>query len=156
MYDEQILSSLRRQHKAMELLRDLLLEEFDLLVARDTEAIVHLEFSLHELLRQIASEKTQVIQALDGQKVHAYAQTLDEETREAVLELLQTLDKLEQRCARQASQNAELSLGLLDQSRTLLNTLYARISPKTGSTYGKRGAMRSTRRPEAALLVGRL
>ena len=153
---EQILSSLQRQHKAMELLRDLLLEEFDLLVARDTEAVVHLEFSLHELLRQIASEKTQVIRLLNGQKARAYAQTLAEDAREAVLALLKTLDNLEQRCARQASQNAELSLSLLDQSRALLTTLHARISPKTGSTYGKRGAMSSIRRPEAALLVGRL
>ena len=153
---EQILSSLRRQHKAMELLRDLLLEEFDLLVARDTEAVVHLEFSLHELLRQIASEKTQVIHLLDGQKARAYAQTLAEDAREAVSALLQTLDDLEQHCARQASQNAELSLSLLDQSRALLTTLHARISPKTGSTYGKRGAMSSIRRPEAALLEGRL
>jgi hypothetical protein len=153
---EQILSSLQRQHKAMELLRDLLLEEFDLLVARDTDAVVHLEFSIHELLRQIASEKARVIHLLDGQTARAYAQTLAEDAREAIPALLQTLDELEQHCARQASQNAELSLSLLDQSRSLLNTLHTRIAPKTGSTYGKRGAMSSIRRPEAAMLVGRL
>ena len=153
---ECLLSGLQRQHKALELLQSLLLEEFDLLVARDTEAVVHLEFSIHELLRQIASEKTQVMRLLDERKASDYAQSLDAGMGDAVLELLRTLDELEQRCARQATQNTELSLGLLDQSRALLNTLHRQISPKTGSTYGKRGAMRSIRRPEAALLVGRL
>ena len=153
---EHILSGLHRQQKAMELLRSLLLEEFDLLVARDTDAIAHLEFSIHELLRQIASEKMQVIRLLGGQKAHDYAQTLAEDARDAMLEFLRTLDGLEQHCARQASQNADLSLSLLDQSRTLLTTLHAQIAPKTGDTYGKHGAMSSIRRPEAALLVGKL
>ena len=153
---ERIFSGLHRQQKAMELLQSLLVEEFDLLVTRNAEAIVQLEFSIHELLRQIASEKMQVIRLLDGQKAHDYAQTLAEDARDAVLDLLLTLDGLEQRCARQASQNTELSFGLLDQSRALLNTLHAQISPKTGNTYGKRGAMSNIRRPDAALLEGRL
>jgi hypothetical protein len=153
---EHIFSGLQRQQKAMDLLQSLLLEEFDLLVARDTEAIAHLEFSIHELLRQITSEKMQVIRLLGGQRAGDYAQSLAEYARDAVLELLRVLDGLEQRCARQAAQNADLSLSLLDQSRTLLTTLHAQISPKTGDTYGKHGAMRSIRRPEAALLMGRL
>ena len=156
MLYERIFSGLQRQQKAMELLQNLLLEEFDLLVARDTEAVAHLEFSIHELLRQIASEKMQVIRLLEGQKACDYATTLPEKAREAMLDLLRTLDGLEQHCARQATSNAELSLSLLDQSRALLNTLHARIFPKTGSTYGKHGAMNSSRRPEAALLAGRL
>ena len=153
---EQIFSGLQRQDKAMELLHSLLLEEFELLVARDTDAIAHLEFSIHELLRQIASEKMQVIRLLGGQRAGEYAGTLAEDARDAVSALLQKLDGLEQLCARQAAQNADLSLSLLDQSRTLLTTLHSRIAPKTGDTYGKRGAMSSIRRPEAALLTGRL
>ena len=156
MLYEHIFSGLQRQQKAMELLQSLLLEEFDLLVARDTEAVAHLEFSIHELLRQIATEKMQVIRLLDGQKAHEYAESLAEDARNAVLELLRVLDGLEQHCARQSSQNAELSLSLLDQSRALLNTLHAQIAPKTGNTYGKHGAMSSVRRPDAALLAGRL
>jgi hypothetical protein len=153
---ERILSGLQRQHKAMELLQSLLLEEFDLLVARDTEAVVHLEFSIHELLRQIASEKIQVIDLLNGQKARDYADSLAKDAQEAMLESLRTLDDLEQQCARQASQNTELSLSLLDQSRSLLNALHTQISPKTGDTYGRHGAMSNIRRPDAALLTGRL
>ena len=153
---EYIFSGLQRQHKAMELLKNLLLEEFDLLVARDTEAVAQLEFSIHELLRQIASEKMLIIRLLNGQKARDYAGSLAEDARGAVLELLDTLDGFEQCCARQAGQNAELSLSLLDQSRTLLTSLHTRIAPKTGDTYGKHGAMSSIRRPAAALLAGRL
>lgn len=156
MLYEHIFSGLQRQHKAMELLQSLLREEFDLLVARDTEAIAQLEFSIHELLRQIASEKIQVIHLLGGQKAQDYATTLSETARDAILDLLRVLDDLEQHCARQATRNAELSLSLLDQSRALLNTLHARIAPKTGDTYGRHGAMRAIRRPDAALLAGRL
>jgi hypothetical protein len=140
----------------MDLLQELLLEEFDLLIARDTEAIAQLEFSIHELLRQIASEKMQLIRLLDGQRAREYAQSLDESAGNALLELLATLDDLEQRCARQASQNADLSLSLLDQSRALLTTLHDQVVPKNADTYGKHGAMRSIRRPDAALLTGRL
>ena len=156
MLYERVFSGLQRQQKAMELLQSLLLEEFDLLVTRDTDAVAHLEFSIHELLRQIATEKMQVMRLLEGQKARDYATTLPEKARNAALDLLQSLDGLEQHCARQASQNAELSLSLLDQSRALLNTLHTRITPKTGDTYGKHGAMASIRRPEAALLMGRL
>ena len=153
---ERILFGLHRQQKAMELLQGLLVEEFDLLVTRNAEAVVQLEFSIHELLRQIASEKTQTMRLLDGQKARDYAHTLAEDAREAMLDLLKSLDDCEQRCARQATQNTDLSLGLLDQSRALVNTLHAQISPKTGNTYGKRGAMSNIRRPDAALLEGRL
>ena len=156
MLYERISSGLQRQQKAMELLQSLLLEEFELLVARDTEAVAHLEFSIHELLRQIALEKMQVIRLLEGQKARDYATTLPQQARDSVLELLRALDDLEQYCARQAAHNAELSLSLLDQSRALLNTLHTRLAPKTGNTYSKHGAMRNIRRPEAALLAGRL
>ena len=153
---EHIFSGLQRQHKAMELLLSLLLEEFDLLIARDTEAVVQQEFSIHELLRQIALEKMLVIRLLNGQRACDYDLSLAEDARDAVLQILETLDDLEQHCAKQASQNADLSLSLLDQSRALLTTLHAQIVPKNIDTYGKCGTMSSVRRPEAALLLGRL
>ena len=156
MLYERVFSGLQRQQKAMELLQSLLIEEFELLAVRDTEAVAHLEFSIHELLRQINSEKMQVIRLLEGQKARDYATTLPEKARESVLDLLRMLDGLEQDCARQATYNAELSLSLLDQSRALLHTLHERLAPRTGSTYGRHGAMRNIRRPEAALLAGRL
>ena len=155
MYEE-IYSGIKRQQKAMELVRQLLLEEFDLLVLRDTEAIVHLEFSIHELLRQIATEKSCTINLLAGQSLRNYAGSLAHDDARLLLELYEQLDGLEQLCARQAARNTELSLALLDQSRLLLHGLHSRIVPKTADIYGKKGAMRAVRRPEAALLTGRL
>ena len=52
-----ILANLARQKRAMELLVELLMEEFSLLAARDTAGITSLEFSIQELLRQIAGER---------------------------------------------------------------------------------------------------
>jgi hypothetical protein len=140
----------------MLLLRDLLREEFELLVARDTDAVVHLEFSVHELLRQLAAEKRLIIRLLNREKARAYAMRLPEKKGAPLLAVLRELDELEQACARNAAQNADLSLSLLDQSRLLLSTVHERLGFGTGDTYGRRGAMRSIRRPEAALLAGRL
>ena len=56
MYDI-ILGNLDRQARALKLLSSLLEEEFSLLVSRDTNAIMAQEFSIHELLRQLAVEK---------------------------------------------------------------------------------------------------
>ena len=51
------IGNLTRQFKALELLEQLLEEEYLLLQARDTDAISSMEFSIHELLRQIAVER---------------------------------------------------------------------------------------------------
>ena len=51
----QIVSqSLQRQAKALSLLFELLEEEYFSIMDRKTEAVVALEFSLQELIRQIA------------------------------------------------------------------------------------------------------
>ena len=50
--------SLSRQEKALCLLRDLLEEEYNSLLSRDTDAVVSLEFSVQELIRHLAVEKT--------------------------------------------------------------------------------------------------
>lgn len=154
--NEYILAGLKRQRSALNLLNDLLLEEFGLLLARNTDDIVHLEFSIHDLLRQIMTEKTQMIALLDGLKAREHAGHRPEAECALLLEILDAIDDLEQLCARQASRNTELSLSLLDQSRRLLHTVHERLSPRTGDTYGRRGAMRVVRRPAAALLAGRM
>lgn len=64
-----ILGNLDRQAKALNLLSSLQEEEFSLLVRRDTDAIMAQEFSIHELLRQIAVEKESTMRRLGGGKV---------------------------------------------------------------------------------------
>jgi hypothetical protein len=152
---ERILGNLTRQFKALELLQSLLEEEFGLLQSRDTDAVTSLEFSIHQLLRQIALERIDLKKVMQETKLSEYAGMLPEEDGAAITRLYALIDSLEQRSARQASQNAELSLALLDQSQVLLSCLYEQITPRQQNTYGATGRYREER-PGAALISGRL
>ena len=150
-----IRNNLHRQSRGLALLYGLLDEEFQLLVERKTEAVMTLEFSIHELVRQLAVEKSEVRRFLGGGRVADYAAMLEEELQAQLLGYWREIDEYEQRCARQASQNAELSLALLDQSKAMLTYLHTRVQPQTPSTYARTGAYMQ-RRPAAALISGRL
>jgi hypothetical protein len=69
--------------------------------------------------------------------------------------LLRTIDDGEQRCARMASHNAELSLALLDQSQALLTQLHDAVTPKHRNVYSAKGRFAEPR-IGAALISGRL
>lgn len=153
--DTLILGNLDRQAKALTLLSELLDEEFSLLLQHDTEAVMGLEFSIHELLRQLAVEKESVISRLGGGRVLDYAAMLPEDQGEALRSLWERIDNGEQSCARQAARNTELSLALMDQSKKMLDYLHKRVLPPKLDTYGRRGRYTQPR-PEAALISGRL
>lgn len=150
-----IQESLFRQDKALHLLRDLLEEEYEVLLGRDTGAVASLEFSIQELIRQIAVEKSLVIRSLAGKRVLEYAETLDDEQASVLRQLFQSVDGGEQGASRQASRNAQLSLALLDQSAHTLKALTSRVTPHTG-VYSRDGGMRKAAHPQAALISGRL
>ena len=80
--------SLSRQEKALCLLRDLLEEEYSSLLSRDTDAVVSLEFSVQELIRHLAVEKTFVIKRLGGMRAAEYASMLPEDMAAMLLETL--------------------------------------------------------------------
>lgn len=153
-----ITGSLDRQAKGLELLNQLLDEEFSLLMERKTEEIMTLEFSIHSLLRQLAGEKLFVQQRLSGGKLLDYAELLpDPEQHKTIQNLWQNIDTLEQNCSRQASLNAELSLALLDQSKSLLSHLHKNVQPAQPlTTYGRSGVYTKHMHPEATLLSGRM
>ena len=151
-----IQSSLIRQTRGLALLRDLLEEEYRALLDRNTDDVVALEFSLQELIRQLAVEKTLVMRCLGGMRASQYAQGLPDGQRDAFLELLREIDAGEQAASRQASRNSTLSLALLDQSSRNLQELTRHATPRQAATYGRRGAMRYQSRPQAALISGRL
>ena len=150
-----IFESLSRQDKALGLLRDLLEEEYNRLLSRDTDAVVSLEFSIQELIRHLALEKTFVIKRLGGMRVAEYAGMLPDDLAASLLETLCRIDVSEQGVARQASRNTTLSLALLDQSSRTLQALTSQAMPPKAETYGRRGGMR-TQHPQAALISGRL
>lgn len=154
MYTETY-QNLHRQEKALEVLETLLAEEFAELRERKPESITALEFSIHELMRQIANERTTLKESLGGQRLADVIQILAEEEQAELNALLQRIDVLEKRCSRQASMNAELAMALHDQSQALLNHLQSQIQPRNNATYGRTGAYTQSR-PEAVLIHGRL
>lgn len=154
---QNIYDSLSRQHKALQLLENLLQEEYAILQSRDTNAIAALQFSIQELIRQIAVEKSSIVTELAGTRVLDYASMLPEEQGNALRAVFQLVDDAEQQTARQASRNAQFSLALLDQSSRNLLALTSHVLPHRLETYGRHGSMNVQRRhPQAAILSGRL
>lgn len=153
---QRIEESLNRQDKALRLLKDLLEEEYGILLGRDTKAIASLEFSIQELIRQIAVEKAFVIRSLNGKRVMEFAHSLPEEQASHLEALFQSVDGGEQSVSRQASRNAQLSLALLDQSTQTLQALTSQVVPPLSGVYGRSGDLRHVAHPQAALISGRL
>jgi hypothetical protein len=151
----QIRGNLNRQAKGLELLRQLQAEEFELLAKRDAESISSLEFSVHELLRQLAVERDELKGVMQGTKVAEYAQMLPEEEGGQIRALLQAIDRAEQQSARQAEKNTSLSLSLLDKSQELMVYLYEQIQPRQQVVYSAKGSYANAR-PQAVLFSGRL
>lgn len=151
----RIIEALSRQSQALKVLNELLEEEYHLLIRRDTKAIVALEFSIHELIRQLAGEKNNLIKILGGGKLLHYAEMLPAEDSDSVRNLYSAIDAREQSCSRQASVNAEFSLLLLDQSQATFKELQKYATPKVTQTYGRKGSMQVLR-PQASVYSGRL
>ncbi len=149
-------TSLIRQRKALALLCELMEEEYQTLLGHNTDAVVALEFSIQELIRQLAAEKATVIKSLTGVRVKDYVATLPQTEGAALLDMLTAIDRAEQEAARQATRNSQLSLALLDQSSRTLQALTSQAMPAKAETYGRRGGMRPHAHPEAALISGRL
>lgn len=151
-----IFESLNRQDKALGLLRELLEEEYGILLSRDTNGVVSLEFSIQELIRQIAVEKSLVIRLLKGKRVMQYASSLPGDVCKAWEQLFKSVDDGEQAVSRQASRNAQLSLALLDQSTRNLQALTSQIIPPLTGVYSRTGDMTHSRHSDAAFISGRL
>ena len=151
---DHIHGNLVRQMKGMQLLVELLEEEFALLRENNTEEVVALEFSIHELLRQLATERMEMKDIMQGTRVMEYADMLEPEQGAEVRQLAQAVDDAEQKAARQATHNTRLSLALLDQSQELLDYLHEQVTPNPAVVYGRKGTYNNYR-PQAALLNGR-
>ena len=150
-----IYGNLDRQTRGLALLHSLLREEYELLCERKAEDVMTLELSIHELLRQLAVEKQEVLTLLGGGRLQDYAAMLDEEQGNALYELRRLIDDYEQICARQATQNCQISLALHDVSSEMLDFLHSRVLPPQQSTYCRSGVYTQAR-PDAVLISGRM
>lgn len=144
-----VLQNLHRQKQALFLLSHLLDEEFQHLSKSDPQSVATVEFSIQELLRQIAVERQelkQYIRNLDPSlpAIRDLPILVDPSCQEDVRTMLRDIDRQEQECGRKAAQNAVIAKGLMDQNQALLDYLTNEIVPKNGHTYSQRGKWRQT------------
>ncbi|MHC1787948.1 flagellar export chaperone FlgN [Solidesulfovibrio sp.] len=143
----RILANLKRQSAAAALLETLLAEEFSHLSTRDPGAVASVEFSIQELLRQLAVERRSLhalYAALDpaAKRLADVVDRFDPAARELARSLYATIDRTEQRSARQASNNYAMALGLYDVTKSSLDNLQKLLTPKK-AVYGSRGRIAS-------------
>ncbi|TVR00952.1 MAG: hypothetical protein EA399_02785 [Desulfovibrionales bacterium] len=141
---QAILQNLHRQKQAFFLLSHLLDEEFQHLSKSDPQAVASVEFSIQELLRQIAVERQELKSTLNRLDpalpgIRDLPLILDESIRDQTQNTLREIDRQEQTCARKAAQNAATTRGLMDQNQALLEYLTNELQPKNGHTYSQRG-----------------
>lgn len=132
---KRIIDNLSRQVKAAELLGMLQEEEFSHLKNLDPRMVASVEFSMQELLRQLAGERIDIkklYQAVSPEiaRLTEALPHFPPEERARAEELYRELDRVEQKCARQAENNYKLALGLYDQNRSYLEFIQKQITPK--------------------------
>lgn len=152
----QIYGNLHRQFKGLEILETLQKEEYTLLLTGNADGIGAVEFSIHELLRQLAVERDEILKVMQGTKLAEYSQMLPEEEAAKISAITEKIDAMEQRCAKQAERNTTFSLALMDKSQELLQYLYDQVQPKEYPVYGAKGGYTKSGRAQASIFTSRL
>ena len=150
-----IYESLVRQGKGLELLLSLLKQEYRSICDRKMDIVAGYEFSIHELIRQLVNEKEFVVGLLGGVRVRDYAQSLNAEEGQALLDQARFVDMSEQNASKQATRNSQLSLGLLDLNEKTLQELFKQVTADGTTIYGRRGSVRHST-TQGAIISGRL
>jgi len=157
---QKIRGNLRRQEKGLEVLSSLLTEEFSQLTGRDPQAVTKTEFSIHELIRQLAAERLELrtfVQEMapSGEKLADVLDGFDPDETEDVREVIALVDVKEQAVAVQAEKNARMAYALAVQGRNMLDFIQKKIIPENKDTYSSSGRFRKPG-TQGALLSGRL
>lgn len=154
----KIFGNLSRQQAAMNVLAQLLEEEFGLLQKGNPRVVAGLQMSIQELIRQLGAErmdlKATVRSVAPGfERLDEFADALPEPDGEIVHQYIQAIDDLEQTCARLSAKNGELARALRDQSVKLMNFLHRKVNPDNTELYTARGQHPQSR-PGAAIVRG--
>jgi len=157
---QKIKGNLGRQEKGLEVLSSLLAEEFSQLTSRDPQSVTRTEFSIHELLRQLAVERVELrtfVREMEpaAERLTEVLDGLDPDEARDVREVLALVDLKEQAAAVQTEKNARMAYALALQGRTLLEFIQKRITPENKDTYSSSGRFRKPG-TQGALLSGRL
>lgn len=166
----RILQNMIRQRNGLHLLHHLLKEEFSLLEQHNPQGVTAVEFSIHELMRQLVVEREELRGLLQGKRLVPFIEDMEAKEEAAGIDtdpekktkgqmlrgLFEEIDKMEQTCARQAERNTEMAMSLYDQTTSLLTFLHKEIVPKKEDVYTAKGRYPQQSRPDASLLKGRL
>ena len=153
--------NITRQEKGLLLLKMLLMEEFSRLEARNPEGVTRIELSLHELLRQLAAERSSLKRLLgridpELDRLRDLYPSLGEEEVQHFTDTLARMDKLEQECAVQAAKNQTMVQGLYEVTTSMLDFLHKEIQPKPKNSYGANGKYVQNVENAPRLVRGRL
>ena len=154
----RILENISRQLQALKVLCFLQEEEFAHLKEFRPQAVGALEFSIQELMRQIASERAEVLWLMRAinpaaNRLRDLAETFGDEWDKAS-RILEDIDGLEQACAKQAEKSHALALALDQQSGGYLEFFREKLTP-TKLSYGPRGLFAKAK-PAPAMMRGAL
>ena len=156
----KINENLHRQYKAVELLFELLKEEFSYLRKAKPQEVSRLQFSIQDLMRQITSERLELkamVKAIEP-KAKTLTQIVDKLSpphSETFAGLIDGIDGLQQECARQAEKNNRLAFVMLDQANGLTRFIQEKVTPVNRDTYGRNGRF-AKRNSGATIMAGRL
>ncbi len=159
---DRIRNNLVRQARGLELLAGLLSEEFAYLREGKPREVTPVEFSVHELMRQLAVEREEIRDLLQGRRLRRQLDEIEQRgdmPSEEIAEfraLCASIEDNEQECARQSERNTQLVLALMEQNHGLLEFLQEQMTPKNNDAYAANGRYRAESRPKASLIHGRL
>lgn len=155
---QRILENLSRQYQALKVLNHLQEEEFTHLKEFRPQSVGALEFSIHELMRQLMVERQDVRRMMrevnpGAARLADLSELFGEQWGKAQA-LLDQIDRLEQVCAKQAEKSYTLALALYDQSSGYVDFFKDKLTPVKQS-YGRQGVFAKTK-PAPAMLRGAL
>ncbi|WP_243361684.1 flagellar export chaperone FlgN [Fundidesulfovibrio terrae] len=155
---QRILENLSRQYQALKVLNHLQEEEFTHLKEFRPQSVGALEFSIHELMRQLMVERQDVRRMVrevnpGAARLADLSELFGEQWGKAQA-LLDQIDRLEQVCAKQAEKSYTLALALYDQSSGYVDFFKDKLTPVKHS-YGRQGVFAKTK-PAPAMLRGAL
>ncbi len=142
---KNIIVSLNRIIKALDLLYSLQREEYELLLGRDKSGLQKNQFAIQKLLKQIHTEKKGLYNMLHGslgiKDLNDIQRVIPSPVKQEVLSLINQVKVKEKLCMEQATQNADLAIAHLEQTKDLVNFLYDQIRPKAKNVYSRYGRL---------------
>lgn len=154
----RILENLSRQVQALKLLALLQEEEFAHLTEFRPQSVGALEFSIQELMRQLAAERMDMKAMMGG--INPAAARLRDlaghfgQDWEQISSTLDEMGRLEQYCAKQAEKSHMMAQALEQQTEGYLDFLKDQLTPAKQS-YGPRGVFAKAK-PAPAMMRGAL